>query len=871
MRIITKLVLALMAVGSLAFTSCKDYDEDNYNNAVINNPGTVDEALKQQITAMENAIQELQQKKCQCNYNITDSVMKVISQNGDAKTVINNYITSVLNEKNIENQIRDLQDRIAECEKAGVDSAKVVNIIENNTLITQLKNDVEALKNAGSDELSNRIDKIYSDSIMPAYNTAMANKDSIAKIQELIKNIDLSKYYTKDEVDAKFASLDTLAKSLDSCKANCEKMMDKRLELVNARIDAANARIDTTYTAITGLYIITDMLAEADSVLQDQIDTLSAKVADLTDRVSALEDARIKQVTGIIVQQVYNPAFGSYNSVLSNVQTNALIAYVGYANNDITFPSNDDEAAKIEFRSGQLLMDQTAGNAGKLYVTINPSHVDFDGVQGLTLVNSQDEPCAIKLGAVRKSDKVLTNGYTRAASNGFYEVDATLSPVDLMNKDLYLDIDKSAIKSSLKQLFSSSTAGEAKTALKDFAITAGQAAANINPVAQGVKCSWSDAYGTHSVNSEYNITALATNPLGFNAVDAFFDKEGNGAYWRLYDKAKGIISKTAATVGKNISNTINNQMNLGNLKADIADLQAKIKDAHMKKIDPTTGKIVVETNVTVPQQEVEVKFDVPVDISQVVNVSGDSIDVVLDTTFVVNVPKSFNVDGTVKEYEKQLIDFDIERKFPVSASALVDFHDTIHIDKKLYVGPFTTKVTIDITEQVNQIFNSLLGDINNSFDSVNALVDALSAAMEDVNVMLDGINKLQETLESGSYISGVFNYLDKFANNIARYTPQVFKPVLLVNSTSGFGFAGMEGAPTTVSGSVTVYATTYSAEILAPIFKRYIRVNDNPGQILQYRTLDITSQLKKGLNKVEYRALDYQGNEYAGYYYLNVE
>ena len=70
--------------------------------------------------------------------------------------------------------------------------------------------------------------------------------------------------------------------------------------------------------------------------------------------------------------------------------------------------------------------DGDEGNAGTLYVTINPNTVDFTG-QVLTLENSQAEASKITLGALKQSDKTLTFGWTRAAGNGFYEAPATLA------------------------------------------------------------------------------------------------------------------------------------------------------------------------------------------------------------------------------------------------------------------------------------------------------------------------------------------------------------------------------------------------------------------------------------------------------------
>ena len=89
----------------------------------------------------------------------------------------------------------------------------------------------------------------------------------------------------------------------------------------------------------------------------------------------------------------------------------------------------------------------------------------------------------------------------------------------------------------------------------------------------------------------------------------------------------------------------------------------------------------------------------------------------------------------------------------------------------------------------------------------------------------------------------------------------LFQPVLLVNSDSGFSFAGVRGVPATVSGTVEVIPTTYSNGLVAPVYKKYISVNGANGQLVDDVKLDITSYLHEGTNTVEYYAVDYYGNE----------
>ncbi len=729
MKIITKIMLALMVVASFSLASCKDYDEDNYTNAMVD----FNKLLDQQKADMTKAITELQSD---------------VAKNAATIKTLNDQINST-------------------------DGIKA-QVLKNQQVIADLSSSVDALKNSEIPALQTRLDDIY----------ILAKADSLC---------------------------------------------------------------------IEDLYDITDDLAGEISKVTDlpeAVDEMSDRIDALEDRVEALEDARAKQITGITINQVYNPAYGSYNSLATNVKTNMLVAYYGTANSGISFPSVDP---KYTVKSGATLLGDE-GNAGTLYLTINPTDVDFDGFTGLKLVNSQDEECAIKLGDVTPSSKTLTSGYTRAASssNGFYEVPATLAAEDLNNSDLHLNIDKSGIKTALKELITTSSKAEAKVALKDIAKVAFTTAEALQLPAQGVKCSWKDTYGEHSVVSDYDMTALAVAPLGFYSADGLFEE--GGAYWRSYDKVKTLISNTATKITSKISTQLKNKLNLDKLSADISNIQGKL--THINDISMDGTSCIINTDVTIPAFDVPISLDVTVG-DQNVTVEGQTV------TTSVNVPTTYNSETGNWNYE------DKEISVVIPGTTVPVEGQTIHIEKTITVAAQTASVTIDITDQINDIFGSLLGDVNGAFHNVNSLMDALSGSLDDVNTMLDAINNLESSLNSASYLSTIYSYMDKLANGVAKVTPKLFKPVLLVNSDKGFGLAGFKGAPSTVSGNVTVYPTTYSAELLAPIFKKYIRVNGANGQLVTSKSLDITSQLKSGSNTVEFYALDYLGNEYSASYVLN--
>lgn len=790
MRIITKIMLAFAFVGSLAFTACKDYDEDNYTNAALNNPGTIDEALRKQLADMQAAIKALQE---QGGGDCSDCTAKVTA----------------------------LEQRVQKTEEAlqSENLGKTVEaLLKNNTLfLTEFGGTslVDTIKGLGT-----RLDRLYRDSIKP-----------------------INEWYNEHNVegDKGFVYRKELVDSINKVNERYKKYTDDQIKLTIGDIPEGK-------TVKWYVDSVANVLQGVDKKMNARVDSLAGITKDLGERLDVLEDARKKQITGIIVQQVHNPAFGSYNSLVTNVQTNILVAYYGASTAAQSFPMDEAyNGKKVVVRAGSPILSDDEANAGTVYLTINPNDVEFDGLDGLKLVNSQDRESAVKLGTFKKSDAVLTSGYTRAADNGFYEAPASISVGALEDPNVQINIDKSAVKTALSDFIAIKDGASAKVALKDFAKVAIDVVQAMRLEALAVKCPWKDKAGEHAVYSNYNMAAVAVQPLGFNSVDAVFDKEGNGFFWRAYDQIQDFVTRAAKKVGKKIADQIDKQFGLNEFGGMLTDIKAKLDELERIDMDQF-GDVTMTAKVTIP--EIKLKFDVPVT-DQDINVGK----------IYVEVPDVY--DPATGKWTTALKEVVFAGNPTVSGGK-------VHVEHT--VPAQTVNAEVKMTkEEFTQVFQPIIANINNNYDKIEDVFDAFRDAIDQVNTMIDNINNLEDKLENATYLNRVFAYLDKFANKFANAVPALFKPVMLVSSDNGFGVAGFEGAPSTVAGQVTVVPTTYSAELLAPIYKRYIRVNDNQGQILDSRTLDITSQLKSGENTVIYEAMDYTGTIISQTYTLVLE
>lgn len=878
MRKITTLFFALSVVGSLSLTSCKDYSEDDYNTQMTVMQGMKDD-LQQQINDLTTKFLSI--KECTCQ-------QVTITKNNDGTYTISNKdgVSVTVPADAAEKPQADANGTYI----IGADGKKIyipMFVKENGKVYIQIGTEKYEVGAPGN-EIT-----IDGNKITIKVGDKTWEFDKTAGTGTTFEYDETSKTYTAGDGDKKI----TLPAGNYELKDNGDgtvtitvggesaTLVKKPVEVSvveedgNTVIVVKNYKADGTLdsekrvtipkgeptpgTDISG--IIKDLYGEGGSAAEpkegslfyrmDQQETLTSDYNEMKSRMDAVED-RIndlmkslnKLVTGIIVQQVYNPAFGSYNSLATNLQTNILVAYYGQATDANSFPLDEAYTGRpVVVRAGApLFSDGDKANAGTVYLTFNPNTVDFTGFSDLKLVNSQDQESAVKLGTFKKSDAVLTSGYTRVEGNGFYEAPATIDMTGIDDPNVKLDIDASLVKTALKDLAAVKNGSTAKIALKDFAKVAIDVVQAMKLEALAVKCPWKDQVWDEStksykeveraVYSNYNMAAVAVQPLGFHSVDAVFDKEGNGFFWRAYDQIQNLVTKAAKKVGKKVADQIDKQFMLNQLGGGLTDIKNKLHDLTDITMDEFQN-VKLKTKVTI--DAIPLKLNIPV--------KQQDIEVGKIT---VKVPTVYDSLTGEWKYEEQEIKFEGK---PYVPGMTIPYEYTIPAQ--------TVDAEITFTkDEFNTLFEPIINNVNNNFHSVNDVFKAFRDVIDEVNVMIDNINRMEDKLENATYLNRVYAYLDKFVNKFANAVPALFKPVLLVNSDKGFGIAanfGNNGTP--VSGQVTVIPTTYSAELLAPICKRYIRVNDNPGQILDSRTLDITSQLKKGDNTVYYEVMDYTG------------
>lgn len=275
--------------------------------------------------------------------------------------------------------------------------------------------------------------------------------------------------------------------------------------------------------------------AATEAATKAALAALDEQVGKLTEILNSIYKT---QVTSLNIDAIKNPVFG-FVSAPVDVQSNLLIACYGKAESDIEFPVGSGEY--VAYADDVLTLDN---NAGKLYVTVNPSSVDFSG-KTLTLEGTSGKQAPVVLSPLVPSTEEILFGWTRAA-NAFYETTATIPEDNL--KDLAVDITKQDLldlKNDVIALIQNRN--KTKRGAADLVKDLYDLYTRNMYSAYRLKATWGDNYNTFS---ETKIAALALKPLSYS-----FDPEGAITEKDL-EKIEAKINEAFEIEGTSIENRV---------------------------------------------------------------------------------------------------------------------------------------------------------------------------------------------------------------------------------------------------------------------------------------------------------------------------
>ena len=393
-----------------------------------------------------------------------------------------------------------------------------------------------------------------------------------ADLPDAVKDL-LKDYYTKAEVDALIQGIN-IPEGLS--EATVKGLIEKALEGYAKTSDLPTPGLDETAVkgliekALEGYAKTSDLptpgLDEA-AVKKLIADALKgyAKTTDLPtvftkDEIIEIIKETIKttesdvttvyltEVTSLSADQVVNPMF-TFNTPF-DVKANILLAYFGEkAKRDIYFPRGAEEP--IVWKGDNII--EGTGNAGKLYVTVNPSSVDFSG-KTLKLMTTGGDESPVELTPLEASTKNLS--FLSRGENAFYETYATI-PAEKIAKAYvsWEPEDMEGFKNQIKEILDKSDRN--KEQLINLFNTIYNLIIQNNIPAYRLQAAWGEGNYTYS---EANIAAVAIKPLTFAfdlETEAQYDGDAITALEKLEGKVVKIVAKSESTRA-HIWNFLNN-------------------------------------------------------------------------------------------------------------------------------------------------------------------------------------------------------------------------------------------------------------------------------------------------------------------------
>ena len=750
------LMSALLVGGASTFVSCKDYDGDQAAVTNANVKGLSDK-LQEQIAALEALEADINAK---------------LSGKADQSVV------DALNLK-VDNAIAGLQnqiDAIKSCECLSLDQLK--EIFATQAFVNDINDKLNGLLAKDlvtSDQLKDwlteeDIKTLRAD--MNALNTLFGEnlKNAVTKadLADYAKSADLAKY--------------VLATDLNSY-LKTENFSGQLVSTLNTLLGSSGLQ------NITNVY---ELFAQIDKTvaMNDSIQKLASQCALLAGQYSLLNDKIDSLVTGVNVDMVKNPIYGTLNTPFG-LKSYVLAGFVGdeikntpfYQENGVWQTINSEEKVAA------------SANGGSVYLTVNPSTINAEGWNIGRLVG-RDGTVAPGYGElVLAADNTPVT--TRATNNlGGYVATAVFdNPAAAkinVNKDELTDVAKNVL-GALRREESLNITNAVGTIYKTFA----------NAIDQyyGINVKYGKD-GKQSYTSSYDIAAVTIKPLSYNTLD------GKGYEIKSIPQLEDFLGISV--------DDIRNNFIWSPIEVD-SDMDTEI-------------------TITLPD------------------------------------PDSFKIEGTVPTPNASI----------TTGDAHVDENGNVVWDQdpKVTIGDIdisAIKVKYDTKEKTYHAVVTIL-ELQRIVNQIN---DQVGGMMDDVNDLLDKVQGGFDKINN-SVIARLNKVIAK-ANKILDNPNALLQPVMLYNDANGSGrLSESPIAPTRFNlngkseGAITLVATSYTGEMLAPAWKKHICVEGEGASVNVSGVIDgaqkiITLTAKPGKYTINYDAIDFYGKVRNKKYYVEVK
>ena len=217
----------------------------------------------------------------------------------------------------------------------------------------------------------------------------------------------------------------------------------------------------------------------------------------------------------------------------------------------------------------------------------------------------------------------------------------------------------------------------------------------------------------------------------------------------------------------------------------------------------------------------------------------------------------YNADGT-GTIDMPLYSYDQRQIIPFTSCVAEDVFDE-------YNNKIAVKYTVNIAQDANEIVSELNANLASIQLQVNTTLGSVRDAIKKAGNAFDKVApKLNKVISKVNY----------FLDNANQY----LQPIMLaVADGDAFRLSEVASAPSVVKANgenaIILAPTSYTLELLAPAYKKSVKVNDTElnGEDLDGATKTIAATLKAGKNTIEYSVMDFYGNVVDKKYYIEVK
>lgn len=617
-----------------------------------------------------------------------------------------------------------------------------------------------------------------------AYNTSISLADAIAKEKQALIDITNTLETKADHA----ADKDALNARIDENKRLIDALGDKFGDYadLDAAIAASKAYTDQKVSdAKDVLNQKIEQLRGTDEEARQQLkEALMEKITANGEAISNEADARKqlqdnydmafdflinKNLNSIAINATENPVLGYYNAAFLGSQLNLAASFYGTA----AQPNRDWEIAP------GLLND---GNAGEIYVSLNPTEIDPRCITSLKLVDSQgNEAKGFELGQLKNTSRVLTYGFTKAAAevsaNGFYAI--PVKAVDPANDDFSLN--KGELKEAAKNVIAKlQNPKESSLNLSQIA-TALYRSVNNQLKAYTVKAEyylWNpktmELVKKSAVAPTYNMAAFAVKPLSFNTL-----------------KDNQSLKNLGLALDKYMLPTLSDK--LGKFM-DALDFQIKNENGKQIKM----YSMLSAKNIRCWEEGNDV----------IISNGNDTY--TLKNTKIAKDLSSWNLNTDVFQYVPEWGGYAYTNLAVGESERLFIFETTDNTIDEL-IGSINDQIGTQLQPVKDAITNAAT-KWDNAITPVNNLLHKINAHISDVNQLL------QPTLLYKSTKTNSWNTLSTLKGKL--------------------------GTRMTGTGSTVLVATSWTGELLAPAYKKSVYVKGNPAEA-KVTLMDGTTPAKK--------------------------